>query len=310
MRQLPIATSTSLICASILYLGSAIAQTTQTDSAAPQGSDINSESSQYLTIDERDEPSLQQVLNKLDHLKRQDGVDPAGESGKNSDVFEKKRRISRRQPVSNEFHSLELLSIGAEEFIRLEHIDAQRVVVSLTPIDRRLRLKRCEESPVFSWTSTAKRMGNTTITARCDDSAPWKILIRAHISVFDYVSVLSVPVSKGDMLSADMVTPQLLDISTLRRETIRDIENVIGYRFKRRLDAGREISSSVLATPKVIAKGDLVQINVSSVMLDIQMKGIALSGGEVGKKINVRSNSSGRVIQTWIKGPGQVIVSP
>ena len=66
----------------------------------------------------------------------------------------------------------------------------------------------------------------------------------------------------------------------------------------------------MLATPKVIAKGDLVQINASNRLLDIQMKGTALAGGEVGRKINVRSNSSGRVIQTWIKGPGQVMVSP
>jgi len=40
------------------------------------------------------------------------------------------------------------------------------------------------------------------------------------------------------------------------------------------------------------------------------MKGTALSGGEIGRKIKVRSNSSGRIIQTWIKGPGQVVVSP
>ncbi len=310
MRELPIVTPAAILFASMLFLGSAVAQTTQQGSTEPPGLNAHTGKPQDLSIDDRAVPSLQQVLKTLNHRKDNKNTHGVRNSDEHENALDQSRRTLPLQSGSKESHSLELLSIGAEEYVRMEHNRAQRVVVSLTPIDRRLRLKRCEENPVYTWTSASKRMGNTTITVRCDDSAPWKILIRANVSVYDYIPVLSVPVSKGDLLSADMVTPELLDLSSLRSETIMDIEKVIGYRFKRRLAAGREISSSVLATPKVIAKGDLVQINASSRVLDIQMKGIALAGGEVGRKINVRSNSSGRVIQTWIKGPGQVMVSP
>ena len=310
MLKLSIVTTAAILCVSMLYPGSAVAQTTQPGSTVPPGINEHSGKPQDQPIDDRAAPSLQQVLKTLNHQKDNKKTNGVRNTHENAAALDQSRRTPPLHSGSKESHSLELLSIGAEEYVRMEHNGAQRVVVSLTPIDRRLRLKRCEENPEYTWTSAAKRMGNTTITVRCDDSAPWKILIRAHVSVYDYIPVLSVPVSKGDLLSADMVTPQLLDVSSLRNETIRDIEKVVGYRFKRRLAAGREISSSVLATPKVIAKGDLVQINASNRLLDIQMKGTALAGGEVGRKINVRSNSSGRVIQTWIKGPGQVMVSP
>jgi len=136
------------------------------------------------------------------------------------------------------------------------------------------------------------------------------VLIRARVQVFQHIPVLLVPVGKDDILTQELVTSRLLDVSALRRETLRSIDNVVGYRFKRRVPAGREINSSVLAAPIVVSKGDLVLISATNQVIDIQMKGTALSGGEVGRKIQVRSNSSGRVIQTWIKGPGQVVVSP
>lgn len=212
--------------------------------------------------------------------------------------------------IENSVHSLEALAQGAGEFARRENASAEQVDVTLVPIDRRLRLKHCDTLPVYSWTSATKTMGNTSITAACEGSAPWKVLIRAQVRVFQQIPVLVVPVNKGDVLMADMVAPRLMDVSALRRETLRSIENLVGYQFKRRLAAGREISSSILAAPKLVSKGDLVLISASNQVLDVQMKGIALAGGSVGKKINVRSNSSGRIIQTWIKGPGQVEVSP
>lgn len=255
-------------------------------------------------------PSLEQVLANIESkIKPEAGAKPqpaAGQEGSASQSGLLRNQVDPRSPD----HSLESLIIDAVDFARSEHAEAERVDVVPTPIDRRLRLKRCDEQPEYTWTSPAKTMGNTTITARCGGTAPWKILIRAQVRVFYEVPVLSAPVNKGDILLEDLVTLRLLDVSALRKETMRSVHNVIGYRFKRRLAAGREISSSILAAPKVVSKGDSVLINASNQVIDVQMKGTALSGGEVGRKIRVRSNSSGRVVQTWIKGPGQVVVMP
>lgn len=253
-------------------------------------------------------PTLEQVLGQI-KMKQTAVGNSASKDGKSREAAD--TRLLDGQSVSQAGdHSLKALVENAGEFARTEHSDAERVEVSLTPIDRRLRLKRCDEDLSYAWTSANNTMGGTSITARCDGSAPWKVLVRARVQVFHNIPVLSVPVGKGDILTEDVVTSRLLDVSVLRRETLRNIDNVIGYQFKRRVVAGREISSAVLAAPKVVDKGDLVLISASNQVLDVQMKGTALSGGEVGRKIQVRSNSSGRVIQTWIKGPGRVVVSP
>ena len=276
-------------------------------------------------------PTLQQVLDQIENNERNNSRNHAGNK-----AGSKARKNERRSATDtgrtstdttrtantnsvlnqqiaediNREHPLEALAASAGDFVRSEHKSAERVEVAITPIDRRLRLKRCDKPPVFSWTSASNTMGNTSITAACEGVAPWKVLLRARVGVYQYIPVLVAPVNKGDVLLTDSVTPRLMDVSVLRRETIRSVDNVVGYQFKRQLAAGREISSSVLVTPKVVSKGDLVLISASNQLLDVQMKGIALSGGTVGKKINVRSNSSGRVIQTWIRGPGQVEVSP
>lgn len=256
-------------------------------------------------------PSLEEVLGRI-QLKQT--------ASPNSPISTVSQQVDRSADILlqtkqlefqiNSNHPLELLAENAGEFAREEHSLAERVEVSITPIDRRLRLKRCDKAPTYTWTSANNTLGNTSITARCDGSAPWKVLIRARVQVFQHIPVLLVPVGKDDILTQELVTSRLLDVSALRRETLRSIDNVVGYRFKRRVPAGREINSSVLAAPIVVSKGDLVLISATNQVIDIQMKGTALSGGEVGRKIQVRSNSSGRVIQTWIKGPGQVVVSP
>lgn len=237
-------------------------------------------------------PTLQQVFQQLSESKPASG-----------DSAEASQQTNTDQP-------LEILAEQADEFARAEHAGAERVEVSVIPIDRRLRLKQCDAPISYTWTSATKTMGNTTVTAQCDGSAPWKVLIRAQVRVFHTIPILNVPVNKGDVLTTDMVTSRLFDVSSLRRETLRSADKVIGYRFKRRLAAGREISSAILAAPLVVSKGDQVLISDSNAVIDVQLKGTAMSGGEVGRKISVRSNSSGRVIQTWIRGPGLVVVSP
>lgn len=237
-------------------------------------------------------PTLKQVFQQLSESK------PATDTG-----AEESQQANVDQP-------LEILAEQVDEFARTEHAGAERVEVSVIPVDRRLRLKRCDVPVSYTWTSATKTMGNTTVTAHCEGSAPWKVLIRAQVRVFHTIPTLTVPVNKGDVLTSDMVTSRLFDVSSLRRETLRSVDNVIGYRFKRRLAAGREISSAILAAPLVVSKGDQVLISDSNAVLDVQLKGTAMSGGEVGRKISVRSNSSGRVIQTWIRGPGLVVVSP
>jgi len=301
---------TALLLASILSTESASAQVKEPDLLVPDTS-AEPPPSTARTGDAIIAPSLQQVLENIERKKSGDSAAPGFSSADrtaNSPADESNTDSAATRSHTN--HPLKSLVAEAGDFARTAHAEAERVEVSVTPVDRRLRLNACEEDIEYAWTSSTKTMGNTSITAKCNGSAPWKVLIRVQVRVFRNIPVLVVPVNKGDALVDNLVTSRLLDVSTLRRETLRNIDNVTGYRFKRRLAAGREISSSILSAPRVITKGDLVLISATNQVLDVQMKGTALSGGEIGRKIKVRSNSSGRIIQTWIKGPGQVVVSP
>jgi len=308
---------TILISACVIHLSIGNSQSLQNRQNDGEESVPAAESATNSPNAETNLPSLEQVL---DHVVR----------NKESPQFTVKQRQSQspteNSPTENSSpetgsdrvpdssgpaeHSINSLTTGAQEFANTFHANAEKVEVLVTPIDHRLRLKQCERELTYSWTSNTKTTGNTSISVRCEGSAPWRVLVRVSVGVYYRIPVLAIPANKGDFLRPDMVTMRLLDVSTLRQEALRSIEKVVGYRFKRRLATGREISSSILAAPKVVNKGDIVLISTSNQLLDVQMKGTAMTGGEIGRQVKVRSISSGRVIQTMVKGPGQVVVSP
>lgn len=208
----------------------------------------------------------------------------------------------------NDVQSHEDIIALATQFAADTHSGAEKVEISIPPLDQRLVLPQCtEELEVFQPRGSTLQ-GLTTIGVRCANHKPWTIRIRAEIKVFDYIAVLATTVRRGDEITPENVMLELTDRSTLRGDSMTDFESLIGYRFKRRYPAFRALNRSMLDMPRLIQKGQKVAIITENSSIRVRMKGVALTDGARGNLIQVRNLSSGRVIEGIVDGQGVVKV--
>jgi flagella basal body P-ring formation protein FlgA len=97
-----------------------------------------------------------------------------------------------------------------------------------------------------------------------------------------------------------------MDISQLRRTPLFAGEDAIGKELKYSLTAGSPLSLESLQLPKVVQRGDMVQLVAETESLQVRQQAEALEDGEVGKVIDVRNSSSRLVVQAIVVAAGKV----
>lgn len=190
------------------------------------------------------------------------------------------------------------------------HANSEKIEVSVSSLDKRLKLSECDINLRLFWPPGAVKTGQSSIGVECQDSQPWKIYVRTSIKLFDYVAVLRSAVNAGDLVSRENVSIELVDLSGLRGDSIRDFTPLLDHRFKRRLSSGRPLTIGMLAPPRLVHKGDDVVIVMSTDQLNVRMKGVAMEDGGKGSTVQIRNLSSQRIIQGQVAEKGVVRVVP
>lgn len=180
--------------------------------------------------------------------------------------------------------------------------------IDLNPLDRRLKLLRCQSPLETFYPPGHKDFGAITVGVRCKDPKPWLIYSRAQVKAFSPVVVTRRPLRKGMLVTDNDIEIKDIELTRTHRQFFIDPAPVLGKKLKRSLAAGTILTANKLVIPKAVERGELVIILAVSNGMDIRMTGSALSGGITGQKIAVRNSSSKRIIQGTIIGPGMVQV--
>jgi len=214
--------------------------------------------------------------------------------------------INVRSSVAHQSH--EKIVEAAKIFALRAHAQAEKVEITIPPLDQRLILPACTEPLDVFQPRGSTLQGLTTIGIQCTDLKPWKIRVRAEIRVYDYIAVLSTGVRRGEEISEENIHLELTDLSTLRRDSLTEFTQLLGYRFKRRYSALRPLDHTMLDAPRLIQKGQNVMIVNQNAQIKVRMKGVALADGEKGGLVRVRNLSSGRIVQGYVAETGVVNV--
>ncbi len=86
-------------------------------------------------------------------------------------------------------------------------------------------------------------------------------------------------------------------------------EEVVGQVPRRSIDRGRPIPRALLSRPRVVAKGDVVRVDVQTGGARLSLEGRAESSGRQGDMVLVRNESSGRRFRARVEGPGRASVA-
>lgn len=181
--------------------------------------------------------------------------------------------------------------------------------IQVPALDTRLRLALCSK-PIEAFSPPGARdIGHVSVGVRCTGDHPWTIYHRAYLGVFQDVAVLVTAAKAGTVLTEADVRAERRDVAALNGQYLLP-ETVIGRPLKKALPANTVLLPDFLTTIKAVKRGELVTIRNRSEAFEISMPGVALSDGEVGQRIRVRNEQSGRVIQATVTGSGMVDVNP
>lgn len=101
-------------------------------------------------------------------------------------------------------------------------------------------------------------------------------IVPAELKVFQVILLASTNIPRSTLLDSDHFSIAETDISTLRRTPVLEAESAVGMELKYSLTAGTSISQEILQKPKVVKRGDLVQLVAETESILIRQQGEAL----------------------------------
>ncbi|MDT8428272.1 MAG: flagellar basal body P-ring formation chaperone FlgA [Pseudomonadales bacterium] len=203
------------------------------------------------------------------------------------------------------FQPEELTAAGTLDNAGTGQTAGRRVEIEIGQLDPRQTIAACGTELQTSMNQQQQPLGRLTVRVECNDEAPWSRYIPAHVKIYEPVLVAGRTLERGRIISAEDLSHEIVEISTLLGNWLRDPEQVIGKEARRTITAGSPLSADRLSKPELVKRGDTVVIIARKGQIMIRHQGTAMEAGELGKQINVRNNSSQRVIQVRVSGYGE-----
>ncbi len=189
--------------------------------------------------------------------------------------------------------------IGRESF-------DQDYEVTVSKLDPRLRLAKCAKPLKIQTNKSSNNRSHITTRVACETDTRWSIFVPVKIDRFAEVAVAEQSLHRGQTLDVNAIRMERRNISHLGNGYIDEPERALGMVMKRSARAGELVKLSMVTQPKVVAKGDKVTIQASRRGLTVSMMATALENGKLGETISVKNNSSNRVLDALVVGPGRV----
>lgn len=116
-------------------------------------------------------------------------------------------------------------------------------------------------------------------------------------------------IERGQLISRDDLIPVTENSSRLRKDLLTDIDEALGKRSVRSIQAGQMITAEMIEDPPLVSKGNRVLIKAENKEIRITVTGTVLEDGRMGDQVKVVNSSSGKEIFATVKGHELVEVS-
>jgi flagella basal body P-ring formation protein FlgA len=183
--------------------------------------------------------------------------------------------------------------------------DAIEVNLTVRPPDTRLSLEECQ-APKLKLHGAQEIRSRVLVRAECSET--FVLHLAAVIEIKKLAVVSSIAISRKSLLTADQLETEPVNILANNRGFLTSISEATGKILTRSVRSGALLTAGMLKTPDLVSRGDSVVIVANRGDLSVRMPGVAMATGGMNEQINVRNESSDRVVKGWIKGPGEVHV--
>lgn len=130
-------------------------------------------------------------------------------------------------------------------------------------------------------------------------------MIRYRVRVMGEVIVARAAIKQHNEVTADLMSMERRELTSLRGKPVRQWEDLIGRRAARGIPAGAVITSDLLETIPVVLKGDVFQVVSRVGLVESAVQVIAQEEGGIGDIIRARLNTRNEELSVCIMGAGK-----
>lgn len=142
-----------------------------------------------------------------------------------------------------------------------------------------------------------------------DDKEAKTLSLSGRFEPLTDIPVLAHQLRRGDVIdTADIAWISIPD-QKLRKDTITSQQDLIGFSARRSMAAHRPIRRTDIEQPRLVSKGDGMQLIYKTPSMEIRTLATALEDGTAGQTIRLRNNDSNAVIHATITGKGTAEVA-
>ena len=175
-------------------------------------------------------------------------------------------------------------------------------------LDDRIRLAACGQQLATSIPYTSQKATRVTVQVRCAGPKAWKLHVPVRLTVFQPVVVANRTLPRDSVLTAADISLAERDTGSLDYGYLSAVEDAIGQRLRRPLQAGEALAPGTLEMPPIVKRGQQVTLQARSGGMQIRMAGIAQADGIRGQVIPVQNLSSGREVEGIVRSAKSVEV--
>lgn len=208
--------------------------------------------------------------------------------------------------------SLDLLKLKIEQFLvnDLAVSVEGKIAVSVEKMDSRLQLRACAEEKLEVFNPHHSPVVNTrTMGIKCTESDNhWTLYVPVKISVLQAVYAAKQALSKGSRIGPHDIYMQEMDTRHLKQGYYTDEQQIVGLICKQAMRQGMPFSPLNVQIPRLVQRGQQVNIVAGTDAFTVKMPGIALNDGTLGETVSVKNLSSKKILEGRISARQEVRV--
>jgi flagella basal body P-ring formation protein FlgA len=184
-----------------------------------------------------------------------------------------------------------------------------RVEYNVGSLDNRLAVSVCGQPLVVETRDTPQPNTRLNLQVSCQQANNWSIYLPVELAIYRPAVVAVNSLTHGDTIGPADVRLVEVNVSQVNGQYLNSLDDAIGKDVKRSIPAGAAIADQQLVAPLMVRRGEAVLINANSNIVAVKVSGIALTDGRLGEQIRIKNQTSSRVVNARITGPGQAEVS-
>ena len=210
---------------------------------------------------------------------------------------------------ANYLQSHASISLAVKQFVKQQNIPLENAQVTLTSLNKELRLPICDKSLYVSMTPGSKLLGNTTFAVSCKSSTQWKIHVAAHIDGKITALTARHPITRGTVIQESDLKFVVRRYSQLNHGYYASAKLLVNMEAKRNIKAGQVFTPALVKAQKLVLRGQHITIVAQNNGINLKVKGKAMMDGKKGQTIKVQNLNSKKLIYARVVSHGIVKVN-